>query len=365
MAARTRVLVLIKGLGVGGAEKLLSEGSRYWDRDRYDYHVAYALPWKNQLVPEFESHGIEVHLIGSDRGLTLGTVGRLRGLINDLDIDFVHAHSPTLAVVSRLFAGVPTVYTEHNMSHSYRPATRLANRATYWRNAALIAVSEAVANSVRGWSGPEPVVVPNGVSCHVDESDIRAAREELGLEPGSSLVVHVGNIRPGKGHDTLIDAVKVFSDGNQDVRWLSIGGEKYEGDLDRVRTRAEEERVSGRLRFTGRRPDALSFVGAADVFVNPADVEGLPVAVLEAMALARPVVATAVGGVPSVVKDGETGILVQPGDPEALAAGVRALLSDRELATRLGKEGQALVEREFGLESMVRSVEDIYQAVLQ
>jgi len=365
MTARARVLVLIKGLGVGGAEKLLSEGSRFWDTERFRYSVAYALPWKDQLVGEFEKLGVDVHLIGDDRGLTLGLVGRLRRLIRDLEVDLIHAHSPTLGVLSRVFSGVPTVYTEHNMSHSYRTVTRLLNRATYRRNSALIAVSEAVAESVRSWPGPDPLVIANGVACHVTDEETASARAELRLGPEVPLIAHVGNIRPGKGHDTLIDGVKVLAARRPDVSWVSIGGEKYPGDLDRVKTRATEEDVSSHLLFMGRRPDALAFVGAADVFVNPADVEGLPVAVLEAMALGRPVVATAVGGVPSVIRDGETGILVEAGDARALADGVEALLTDRELASRLAKEGRALVEREFGLESMVRSVEEVYEGVLR
>jgi glycosyltransferase involved in cell wall biosynthesis len=93
-------------------------------------------------------------------------------------------------------------------------------------------------------------------------------------------------------------------------------------------------------------------------------VEGLPVAILEAMALGRPVVATAAGGVPGIVKDGETGLLVEPGDAEALAGGMRRLLSDRALAARLAGAALELVEEEYGLEPMVRATEDVYLKVL-
>ena len=98
----------------------------------------------------------------------------------------------------------------------------------------------------------------------------------------------------------------------------------------------------------GRRPDALGFVAAADIFVNPSSVEGLPVAILEAMALGRPVVAAAAGGVPGIVKDGETGILVEP-NTKALAAGIEKLLNDPFLAERLGQAAQDMVEKEYGL----------------
>lgn len=358
------VLILIKGLGVGGAEKLLSEGAQYWDRDSFDYHVAYALPWKDNLVDSFQALGIPVHLIGGRRGLTPGVPIALRRVIAREGIDLIHAHSPTMGVIARMVTSVPVVYTEHNMTDSYRRPTRLLNRATYTRNRAVIAVSDAVAGSVSTWPGPQARVISNGVACRVEENEVAIARDELGLDPDTPLIAHVGNIRPGKGHDVLIDTASVLHANGRRFRWVSIGGEKYPGDLARVRDRASKSGLSDHLQFLGRRSDALSFVGAADVFVNPSEVEGLPVAVLEAMALGRPVVATAVGGVPSVIKNGETGLLVEPGDPEALAREVERMLDDRSLATSLAKEGQALVEKEYGLEPMVRAVEDVYREVV-
>lgn len=359
-----RVLVLIKGLGVGGAEKLISEGARFWDQDRFVYHVAYALPWKNQLSEEIRSFGVEVHLLGGKRGLSPRVVAALRRVIRDERIDLVHAHSPTMGIIARLASSVPVVYTEHNISESYRPVTRVLNRATYGRQSAVIAVSEAVASSVAEWGGPAVRVIPNGVACSVDPVATAAARTELGLDDGSQLITHVGNIRPGKGHDVLIATAATLRDRGKAIRWVSIGGEKYDGDLARVRGEAAAAGVEHDLTFLGRRSDALSFVGAANVYVNPSEVEGLPVSILEAMALGRTIVATAAGGVPSVIQDGKTGILVEPGNPEALADGVQRVLDDPELASRLGNEAQVLVERDYGLDQMVKSVEAVYQEVL-
>jgi glycosyltransferase involved in cell wall biosynthesis len=359
-----RILVLIKGLGVGGAEKLLSEGARYWDRERFEYHVGYALPWKDQLVDEIRALGFEVHLLGSKKGLTPRVAGNIRRVVRDRGIDLVHAHSPTMGVIARIVSPVPVVYTEHNVAESYRPPTRFFNRATYSRQRAVIAVSDAVAASVSTWRGPNVRVIPNGVSVSVDPAQTSAARSELGIADDSSLIVHVGNIRPGKGHEVLIAAAAILRERDRRLRWASIGGEKYEGDLARVRDRAAASGVGDDVQFLGRRADALGFVGAADVYVNPSEVEGLPVSILEAMALERPIVATAAGGVPSVIRDGETGVLVEPGDPQALADGVQRLLDDPALAKRLGAAARVLVEQEHGLEHMVRAVEAVYEEIL-
>lgn len=361
---RRRILVLIKGLGIGGAEKLISEGARFWDRVQFDYSVAYALPWKDQLVGALEALGIEVEMIGGEKGLTPGTLSRLRALIRRRRTELVHAHLPTMGIVARLVSPVPVVYTEHNMSDSYRPLTRTANRLTYGQNRAAMAVSGAVAGSVSSWPGPPVTVIPNGVAVRRDDHAAAAARQELGLATDAPLVAHVGNIRPGKGHEVLIDAAAILHRDRPDVTFVSAGGEKHPGDLERVKSQANMAGLGDSLRFLGRRPDALDFVATADVFVNPSSVEGLPVAILEAMALGRPVVATAAGGVSGIVKDGETGILVEPEDPPALASGIRRLLDEPDLAQRLAASAQQMVEREYGLEPMVRATEDVYRQVL-
>jgi glycosyltransferase involved in cell wall biosynthesis len=357
-------LVLVKGLGIGGAEKLITEGARFWNRDQFSYTVGYALPWKDALVPSLEALGIDVLMLGSTRGMTLSFPPRLRSVIKERDIDLVHAHLPTMGIAARLVSPVPVVYTEHNVAHSYRAATRALNRATYFRNTAVIAVSDAVAESVAPWPGPGRRVIRNGVSVSVDPEDARVAREELGLDDGALLIAHVGNIRPGKGHDNLIEAVADLSSRRSDFMVVSIGVEKYEGDLERVRSKADQLGLSERIRFLGRRPDALSFVAAADLFVNPSEVEGLPVAVLEAMALRIPVVATAAGGVPAIVRGGETGSLVEASDPLALAKAMDQLLDDRSLASELAAAAGELIDSDYSLDSMIQATEDVYREVL-
>jgi len=363
-ATRPVVLVAVKGLGIGGAEKLIAESARVWDRDRFDYRIAYALPWKDQLVAPLCDLGIPVTCIGTPRGMTPGSWLRLRRHATSIGAALLHAHLPAMGAVARLVSPVPVVYTEHNVAGSYRPSVRLVNRTTYRRNAAVTAVSEAVAASIAGYPGPAARIVPNGVECRIDPGAAEAARAELGMSASAPLVVHVGNIRPHKGHANLVTAVQALLRLVPDATVVSIGGEKNRGDLDRVRSLAETAGVAGRLRFLGRREDALAFVTACDVFANPSDFEGLPVAVLEAMALERPVVATAVGGVPAIVQDDVTGLLVPIRDPEALAAGIAALLADRDRATRLAVAGRKVVERDYSLEAMVRTIEAIYGEVL-
>ena len=362
---RAVVLVAIKGLGIGGAEKLISEAVPFWDRETYDYRVAYFLPWKDQLVDEIRSHDVPIDLVGGPRGLDLGSGPKLRRLIQTSNAAIVHVHSPAVAVVARLLSSAPVVYTEHNLVDSYREPTRTLNRLSYGRNAAVIAVSDPVAASVDRFGGPEARVIRNGVSCHVSVSESQAVRRELGIPPDRPLVVHVGNIRPYKGHRNLIAAVPQIRASHPTALIVSVGVEKNSGDLAALEAEVAERGLSDSIRFMGRRPDARAFLAAADVVVNPSDVEGLPIVVLEAMSLARPVVATAVGGVPSVILDRQTGVLVPPADPAALASGVIQLLDNPEMAGTLGEAAAALAEQEYSLGAMVREVEAVYREVLR
>ncbi|MGF1617721.1 MAG: glycosyltransferase, partial [Acidimicrobiia bacterium] len=168
MAARAKVVVLIKGLGIGGAERLISEAVVFWDRDRYDYQVAYLLAWKDQLVPEIIAAGVQVDQIGNGR-VGINTWRQLRAYLEKARPDLVHAHLPSTGILARMASRAPVIYTEHNVVSSYRQPTRLLNRLTYGRNSRLIAVSGAVAESVAGYPGPDPIVVPNGVSVSVSD----------------------------------------------------------------------------------------------------------------------------------------------------------------------------------------------------
>lgn len=359
------VTVLVKGLGIGGAEKLIVESARFWDRSAFDYRVLYLLPWKDQLVEELRALGVPVACIGSGRGLTPGTVMSLRRQLDQTSSRLVHAHLPSAGILARFASPGAVVYTEHNMVSSYRAATRLVNRLTYWRNDAITAVSPTVAEAVASYPGPEVEVVRNGVAVEVDSFEARRiVRGELGLPAGQPLVVHVGNIRPGKGHDLLVDVASRLQQRNSQAVVVSIGGEKRSGDLARLREQVSDKGLNGAIRFLGRRPDAAQFIAAADLYVNPAQVEGLPVTLLEAMALARPVVATAVGGVPDLIEHEVNGWVVPSGSSEKLAEVIEGLLGDVALRARLGEAARDTVLANYSLGHMVRAFERIYRRLL-
>ncbi len=361
--SRARILVLIKGLGLGGAERLIADASRVWDSETFDYSVAYVLPWKDQLVGVIEGSGIRVTCIGGKRGLSPSTPVRLHKLISEERPAIVHAHLPSAGILARMSTGVPVVYTEHNIADSYREPTKTLNRLTYWRNEAVIAVSSPVAESLAGYPGSDPRVISNGISVGKPPREATSVRSYLGIGPNTPLVVHVGNIRPHKGHSNLIAMTANLMERVPELAVVSIGAEKTPGDLARVNEAAQSMGAQDHVRFLGRRDDARRFLAAADVVVNPSDFEGLPVTLLEALSYARPIVATDVGGVSEVVIDERTGLLVPPGDPVALAKAVERALTDPAAAT-WGEQGKWHVLAHHSIEAMTRAYEDVYREVL-
>lgn len=321
-----RVLLLTKGLGPGGAERLLVEQTRARAPDM-EYVAAYLLPWKQHLVAELEGLGVRTHCLGVRTEADPRWLRRLGRLLRDERIDVVHAHSPVSASMARVlvrtaFPSVGFVYTEHNRWPSHHGATRALNRATFAWSDAVIAVSAEVAESMTPKASARTEVVIHGIdleAVRVHRGARDTVRSELGVGPDDVLVVTVANLRANKRYPDLLAAARRVLDAGAPVRFVAAGQGPLEAEIRREHARLD---LGDRFHLLGYRADAPRVIAGADLFVLASSHEGLPVAVMEALALGVPVVATAVGGLSEAVTDGVDGLLVPPGDPEALAAAI-------------------------------------------
>jgi len=196
---------------------------------------------------------------------------------------------------------------------------------------------------------------------HHSPSD-KAIREEFRIEPDIPIVGAIGRLVWQKGFSFFIHAakriVKVFSD----VKFLIVGEGPLHQELKMLSKRLE---ISEYLVFTGFRRDIPDLLSGMDILVIPSLKEGLPAVLLEGMAMAKPIVATNIDGISEIIRDGETGLLVPPGDPEALAEAITSLLKDRDKAMTMGRAGRRLIGREFSVEEMVRRTQEVYESMVQ
>jgi len=187
-----------------------------------------------------------------------------------------------------------------------------------------------------------------------------AVRAEWGLPADRPVVGMLSTIRSWKGHLDLLAALALLRR-SRDVRALIVGDGPSAAV---VRARAGELRLEGAVVFTGQRRDVADLLGAMDVVAQPSYAnEGVPQAVLQAMALGRPVVGSALGGIPEVVREGETGLLVPPRDPERLAAALACVLDDPAAAAARAARAAALVRSRYTLEAMLDRMEEVYRTV--
>jgi glycosyltransferase involved in cell wall biosynthesis len=311
-------------------------------------------------------------------GVVHGDVGRLhrvRGMLalsqrlHDERVDLLHTHTlaaaNTLGRLAARWARLPVVSHLHIENH-FRPATRWLLRRADNLSARFAAVHIAVSEDTKRAYERQGYlrrieVVYNGVA--LDGAGRTASlRAELGIPADAPLVGEIGRLCDVKGQRELIEALVQVPE----ARAVLVGGDLEQGGAFQASLEHEAERlgVRDRVVFTGRREDAHGLLAELDVLALPSWTEGLPLVVLEAMAQRRPVVATPVGGTPEVVVDGETGLLVPPRDPDALAAALRRLLADAGLRRRMGEAGYERVREHFSAEAMTRRVLAIYDEVL-
>jgi glycosyltransferase involved in cell wall biosynthesis len=332
--------------------------------------VAYLLPWKDALVPDLESEGVPVHLLASRRAFDPRWVVQLRRLVAERRIDLVHTHMPYVGVGARLVlpAGVLLMHTEHNLWNRYRVPTRVLNMLTIGRNREVIAVSGAVSESMKipGWL-PVPLppieVIRHGAdTTRVLSGDLARtrARARLGLTEHREVVGTVGNFTRKKDQACLLRAVALLVAQGRPVHAVLVGSGPLEAEL---RALSAALNVESRVMFTGMRDDVFEVLCAFDVFALSSRYEGLPIALLEAMAARVPPVATRVGGIPEVITDGRDGLLVEPEDPESLARAISRLLDDPCLRSNIG-EAAAARSAEFDLAGAMDRTQSLYDIAL-
>jgi glycosyltransferase involved in cell wall biosynthesis len=375
---RIRVVTLIDLIGpIGGAERLavlLAEGL---DQERFESTVCVTYLRRDdpdalgmeQTARELEAAGVRVIGLGRRKSSDVHVWHRLLAELRGRDIDVLHAHkfgSNVWGAVLGTLARTPVfVAHEHTWSYEGDPVRKLLDRHLIARCAdAFVAVSredQRRMSSVEGIPAARTRYIPNGAPPSVGRNG-HDARAELGIPAGAPVVGSVGMLRPQKAFEVLVDAAVPLRAAHPDLRVLIVGHGEEEAQL---RARIAAAGLQDTVLLVGHRADVPDLLRSFDVAVTCSDYEGMPVSVLEYMEAERPVVATRVGGLPDLIDDGVHGVLVPPRDPAALAEAVSGLLRDPDRRAAMGAAGRARRQAEFGIDAMVRRVEDLYVELLQ
>ncbi len=362
---RVRVVEILATGSNGGAQEHLFALLNRLDRSRYDASVI-ALSG-GSAVRKLQRAGVSVSVVDDpDDAIATGAVATL---LADINPDVIHNHMHraelvgTRAAIALGEAGhrrpyvVSTVHSSRIRSDEDRRELQVLTPQID----RLIAVSRAIEDKIRqeGRTGAPVSLIYNGVDlARYDHTEPCCTfREQYGIEPDAVVVGVVARLEPEKGHPTLLEAWPAVLRAVPNATLLVVGEGSRHAELERL---AASLRVAHRVVFTGRRDDVPAVTAALDVAVLPSYREAQGLSILEAMALSRPVVASRVGGIPEVIEDGVSGLLVPAHDADALARAIVRLLKDHPYADTIGRAGHDVVHGRFCIELMVRAVESIY-----
>lgn len=368
-----RVLLVIKCLGYGGAERLLVDTVAVADAQFLHYEVAYVLRHQDALVAAVSASGTPVHALGAAHNADLRWMVALRALLVQGRYDVVHFHLPYAAALGQLVvASLPrptrpgVVYTEHSLWDRAKLVNRFLLRISMNRGEQLVTVSQASYDALPAGLRRRATVVVHGVDLSRSDSliarraELRTrVRSELGVADDELLFMTVANLRPEKGYDVLLAAARSLADSGLPVRIAAVG----RGPLGAaLQARHDDLALGDRFQFLGQRDDVLQLLAGADAFILASIQEGLPVALMEATSVGLPIAASAIGGVPQVLENEVDALLITPGNADSLLHAMKRLAADPELRERLGRRAKVRSSM-FDIAEAGRAIGDIYLQV--
>jgi len=368
---RLRVLQVVDGFRMGGAEKKLLELVAKLDRRKFEVLVANVGP-AGPLEKAFGELGVEIFHFPRRFGFDPLPLWRLFRLMRQRRIDIVQTTllwADLIGPLAAKCAGVPVVVSWETVSHEGDPfhnnfQRRVGYEWTMQYVDVIIPVSEAIKRSLmrrRGIPEHKIRVIHYGVDLkkfHPNGHDqALAKRLEFGATDDTVLIGILARLEPPKGHRFFVEAFSEVVKRFPRARAIFAGDGSLRAELE---TSIRQAGLGKSIRFLGTRNDVTELLNAIDLFVLPSISEGLPNVLLEAMACQKPVIATDIGGIPEVVRDGENGYLVPPGDSVALQAALLKSFAEPEKWASLAQRGRATVESEFSLEHQVASFEAIF-----
>lgn len=367
-----RVLYLITELNMGGAQQALFRLLSGLDRNRYQPTVACLYNGRGQAAQQISQLGIPVIDLGMQPKWRLDAMWRLHRLVREQKPVILHAwmiHANILGRIVGRLNRVPVVIISRRTQNLDGAGREWANRKLSGWSDATIAVSECVRQVEIAQARTDPakvITIHNGIEAEwyrqIDSTVRDRIRRELKTPNEALVIASVGRLHPVKGLAKLLVAMKSVHARFPEVYLWLVGDGELRSTLE---AQARQLGLDDVVVFTGTRLDVPEILTAVDIFTLASHVEGMPNAILEAMAAGLPVVATQVGGVPEIVVEGQTGLLVPPADDKVLAQALLTLIEDASLRRRLGLAGRQRVLGQFDIAVTRQKTVDLYGRLLQ
>jgi glycosyltransferase involved in cell wall biosynthesis len=364
------ILFLISSEGYYGVENMLVSLAQQLDQQGCRTVVGVFRNSQNphvEVAEQAERQGIAVEIISCNGRWDWNVVSQIRCLVKKHDVDVLHPHGYKADLYAWAAAAgnrVALVATSHNWPskalsmRTYAVVDRLALRS-FDR---VVVVSDAVAQILlrSGVANEKVELIPNGVDLGRFRDVTPALRTELetGTEP---VIGFVGRLVAEKGGVTLLQAAQRVLTKRPKAKFVLVGEGPARQEWEAL---ARELGIDQQVTFTGARNDMPEVYASFDAMVLPSEIEALPMCLLEAMAAGKPVIATRVGAIPRLIMNGTTGLLIEPGDVNALTKAILRLLEDRDFASRLGEKGRDRVAQHFSAQQMAKNYIGTYEQVL-
>ena len=360
----------MEDLKTGGLERVIANIAEGLDREKFEASV-WCISRGGEIAEELKEKGINVNILGILTYHNPLSIIKLARLLRKEKPNIVHTHGYFASVIGRIAAKLAGISIVINHVHStyweYKKRHIFMEKILSALTHKIICCSKAVQDFVSDNEKINPsktVIIYNGVDEEkfFVQKNTAAIKAQLGINPQDPVVGTVSSLTKNKGHVHLFQAASLISNFCPSARFLIVGDGILREELEE---QIKDLNLGSHLILTGKRKNIPDLLSVMDIFVLPScSREGLSISIIESMAAGKPVVATDVGGIPEAVEDGETGLLVPPRNPGALANAIIELLQNPGKAKAMGERGRTRLKEKFTSKRMLSELENLYEALI-
>ena len=370
---KKKVLQLISSIGFFGAENVIAELVTELAASEFEPIIGVIRNLKNphlELIDFARKNNIESVIFEAQRQFDLQTIASIRNFIKENNVDIIQTHgykSNFYAIFAALFENVHLLATCHPWIKTSPRGKAYAkiDKLLLKKFRRIVAISDQVKKEILDAGIPDNKIsiIDNGINLlrFEEQFDTKEIRKQFGIPLESQVIGTVGRLDLEKGHHILLEAAKIVIQKNPSTFFVIVGDGYLKNDL---KSRAEQLKIEDHILLPGIIKEVPKILSVFDVFVLPSLTEGLPMALLEAMAAKKPVIASRVGAIPKVIIDNETGILIKPGNANELSKAVIDLLQDKFKADLITKNAYNKIVQEFSSSRMAKQYINIYENML-